>query len=71
MACMEIPVLNLELNKPTRGSMAWYGTLGAMSAFGAIEWPLAAVVAAGHLIAENSRSQAVEGAAEGAEEAAG
>ncbi len=68
---MKIPIVDVELHKPTRGSLAWYGTLTAMTAAGVVEWPLAAVVAAGHLVAENSRSQAVSGAAEGAESAAG
>jgi hypothetical protein len=68
---MKIPVINLELNQPTRGSLAWYASLTALSATGLIEWPLAAVVAAGHLISENSHSEAVSGAAEGAESAAG
>ena len=68
---MRLPLLDLDIGKPTRGSVAWYGALGAMSAAGLIEWPLAAVVAAGHLIAQNSHSQAVTGAAEGAEEGAG
>ena len=68
---MKIPVLDVEFNKPTRGSLAWYGTLAAMSATGLIEWPLAAVMGAGHLISENTRSEAVSGAAEGAESSAG
>lgn len=68
---MKLPVLDLELNKPTRSSLAWYGGISAMAAFGLIEWPLAAVVAAGHLISENSRSEAVTGAAEGAQSGAG
>ena len=68
---MKVPLLDLELNKPTRGSLAWYGALGAMTGAGLIEWPLAALVAAGHLISQNSRSETVEGAAEGAESAAG
>jgi hypothetical protein len=42
-----------------------------MATIGLIEWPLAAVMAAGHLIAENSRSAAVSGAAAGASDAAG
>ncbi len=42
-----------------------------MAAVGLIEWPLAAVVAAGHLIAENSQSPSVSGAADGAESATG
>jgi|GEM_PF-4969297 len=68
---MKIPILDLELNKPTRSSLAWYGGITAMAALGALEWPLAAVVMTGHLISENSRSPAVSGAAEGAESAAG
>ena len=68
---MRVPLLDLKVNKPTRGSVAWYGALGVMTGAGLIEWPLAAVVAAGHLIAENTRSEAVSGAAEGAESAAG
>lgn len=67
---MRVPVLHVELNRPTRGSLAWYAGLTAMSATGLIEWPVAAVVAAGHLISENSRSQAVSGAAGGVESAA-
>ncbi len=68
---MQIPVLDLQIHKPTRGSLAWYGAVGTMAAVGIVEWPLAAVVAAGHLVAENTRSPAAEGAAEGAESASG
>lgn len=68
---MRIPLINLDLNAPTRGSLAWYGGVGTMAAAGLIEWPLAAIVAAGHLIAENSPSHSVAGAADGAESATG
>lgn len=68
---MKIPVIEVELNKPTRGSLAWYGTLGAITALGIIDWPLSLVVAAGHVISENTHSEAVSGAAEGAESGAG
>jgi hypothetical protein len=68
---MKVPVLELELNKPTRGSLAFYATLTAVTAAGIVEWPLAAVVAVGHVISENSHSEAVSGAAEGAESGAG
>ena len=68
---MKIPVIDVELHQPTRGSIAWYGTVAAMTAAGVIEWPLATVVIAGHLISENSRSQAMSGAASGAEDVAG
>jgi hypothetical protein len=68
---MKFPVLDLELHKPTRGSLAWYGTVGLMSAAGLLEWPVAVVLTTGHLIAENSRSETVASAGEGAESAAG
>jgi len=68
---MRIPIIKLDLNAPTRGSLAWYGGVGAMAVAGLVEWPLAAVLAAGHLIVENSPSPAVSGAADGAESATG
>ena len=68
---MKIPVLDLEVEQPTRGSLAWYGTMATMTAAGLVEWPLATVLVAGHLITQNTRSQAVEGAAQGAESAGG
>jgi predicted membrane protein len=68
---MHIPVIDLELNQPTRSSLAWYGGVGTMATIGVIEWPLAAVIVASHLISQNSRSAAVSGAAAGASDAAG
>jgi hypothetical protein len=37
-----------------------------ITATGLLEWPLAAIVAAGHLISENSKSPTVSGAGAGA-----
>lgn len=68
---MQIPLLELEVERPTRSSLAWYGGLGTMAAAGLVEWPLAAVIVAGHLITENSKSSTVAGAVEGAESAGG
>ena len=68
---MRIPLLDLELHKPSRGSIAWYGTVGALTAFEVIDWPLALVVAGSHFVADNSLSQTAEGIAEGTESAAG
>jgi predicted membrane protein len=68
---MRIPVVEVEIERPTRASLAWYAGIGAMAVAGVVEWPVAAVVATGHLIAENSRSPAVAGAVEGADSAAG
>lgn len=68
---MQIPVLEIEIERPTRASLGWYAGIGAMAVAGLVEWPMAAVVATGHLIAENSRSPAVSGTVEGAESAGG
>lgn len=68
---MKIPVIDLELNRPTRASLAFYSGLAAMAVAELIEWPLAVAVAAGHMIAENSRSETVSGAAEGVQSGAG
>ena len=68
---MKLPILDLELNKPTRGSLAWYAGVSAMTVAGVIEWPLAAIVVAGHLIEENSHSHTVSAAAGGVQSGAG
>jgi hypothetical protein len=68
---MRIPLVDVQLHRPTRGSVGWYAAIGAMAATGLVEWPLAAIVAAGHLISENSKSPTVSGVAEGAESGAG
>lgn len=68
---MKIPLLDLELNPPNRSSLAWYGGVATMAGLGLVEWPLAAILVTGHLIAENSRSQAVSAGAEGASAEAG
>ena len=68
---MKLPILDLELNKPTRASLAWYGGISAMTAAGLVEWPLAVIVAAGHLVQENSSSKAVSAGAEGVQSGAG
>jgi hypothetical protein len=68
---MRIPIVDVQLHRPTRGSVGWYTAIGAMTAAGLLEWPLAAIVAAGHLISENSTSPTVAGAGAGAESGAG
>ncbi len=71
LAAMRIPMVDLPLHRPTRGSVGWYAAIGAMTAVGLLEWPLAAIVATGHLIAENSTSPTASGAGAGAESGAG
>jgi hypothetical protein len=62
-----IPLLNIELNKPSRGSLAWYAGLGAMSALEVIEWPVAILVAVSHALATHSHNPDVRETAEGAQ----
>lgn len=68
---MKLPIVDLELNRPAKASLAWYGGISAMAAAGLVEWPLALIVVAGHFVEENSRSQAISEAAEGVEAGAG
>lgn len=68
---MHVPLLDLQIERPTRSSLAWYGGIGTMAAAGLVEWPLAAIIVAGHVITENSKSSTVVGAVEGAEAGAG
>jgi hypothetical protein len=39
-----------------RGSLVWYVTLGGLAAVELIDWPVAAVMAIGHIVEKNSRS---------------
>ncbi len=64
---LEVPVIDVRVSRPSRQSLAWLAGLGAMAAIEVIEWPLALIVAAGHVIATQSESPAVREAVEGAE----
>ncbi|GGL17670.1 hypothetical protein [Planomonospora parontospora] len=41
---------------PSRERLAYYGGLGALAAFGLIEWPVAAAIGVGTVIARRSRN---------------
>ena len=64
---MRVPLLDARVSTPARGTLAWYAGLAAMAAFEVIEWPVALVVAAGHVLATHARDPEVEGAAQGAQ----
>lgn len=51
-------------------TLAWVAGLGAMTAFGFVEWPIAAVLAASHAIQRYSHNQAFDQLAAGIEEGA-
>ena len=42
---------------PPRERLAYYGGLGALAAFGVIEWPVAAAIGAGTIIAQRARGK--------------
>lgn len=64
---LKLPLLNTAVRTPTRGTLAWYLGLGAMTALEVIEWPVALVVGAGHMLATHSRSQTARELGEGVE----
>lgn len=65
---IELPVLG-EVRLPPPQRLAYFAGLGVLAAFGVVEWPLAVVVAAGHLLADQHWSQVVSGLGESMEEA--
>lgn len=63
-------MLGNRIGLPSRGSLAWYAGLGAMTALEVIEWPVAAVVAVSHAIATHGRDPVLREAGAGTEAAA-
>lgn len=53
------------LPRPSRGSLAWYVGLGAMTAFEVIEWPVALVIAASHALTTHAQDPTARELAEG------
>ena len=50
-------------------ALAYYGGLAALAAFELIDWPVAVVIAAGHLLASNHHNKLLEELGEAIEEA--
>src|SRR5246127_4834077 len=56
---VNVPVLGqLEIPRPEH--LAYYGGLAALAAFELIDWPVALVIAAGHLLASNHHNKILE-----------
>ncbi|MCV7315949.1 hypothetical protein H7J77_10400 [Mycolicibacillus parakoreensis] len=49
-----------EVQIPPPEQIAYYGGLAALAALDLIEWPVAVVIAAGHIMASNQRSRLLE-----------
>jgi hypothetical protein len=68
---------SVRLNLPCVGTvrlpppqyLAWYGGIAAAAALGFLEWPVAAVLAAGHLLAQDHHNRLIHDFGEALEEA--
>ncbi|MEU2613871.1 hypothetical protein ABZ570_20130 [Micromonospora sp. NPDC007271] len=65
---VEVPVLG-EVAVPPPDKLAYYAGLGVLAALQVIEWPLALVITAGHLLADQHLSGVVRGMGEALESA--
>ncbi|MBV9320282.1 MAG: hypothetical protein JOZ23_02945 [Mycobacterium sp.] len=64
---VNLPVVG-QVEVPPPEQLAYYGGLAALAAFEIIEWPVAVVIAAGHLLASNHRNRILEELGEAMEE---
>ena len=65
---VDVPLLG-SIAVPDPSGMAFYAGLGALAAAELIEWPVALIVAAGHLLSHQSASHAFQGLGEALESA--
>jgi len=61
-AAITVPVRVPAIRMPagTAGNVIWWGGLAAVAALGVVDWPVAAIVAAGTWVAEQQSRQAAE-----------
>ncbi|UXA09212.1 hypothetical protein KXD96_06245 [Mycobacterium sp. SMC-2] len=65
---VNLPVLGqMEIPRPEQ--LAYFGGLAALAAFELIDWPVAVVIAAGHILASNHHNKILEELGEAMEEA--
>lgn len=65
---VDLPVVGqVEIPRPEQ--LAYYGGLAALAALELIDWPVALVIAAGHLLASNHHNKLLEELGEAIEEA--
>ncbi|BBX98447.1 hypothetical protein [Mycobacterium lacus] len=65
---VNLPVVG-QVGIPRPEQLAYYGGLAALAAFELIDWPVALVIAAGHILASNHHNKILEELGEAMEEA--
>jgi hypothetical protein len=65
---LNLPVVG-QLDIPRPEQLAYYGGLAALAALELLDWPVALVIAAGHLLASNHHNKLLEELGEAMEEA--
>lgn len=64
---VNLPVIG-QVDVPRPEQLAYYGGLAALAAFELIDWPVALVIAAGHILASNHHNRLLEELGEAMEE---
>jgi len=65
---LNLPVVgSVEIPRPEQ--LAYFGGLAALAAFELIDWPVAVVIAAGHILASNHHNKILEELGDAMEEA--
>lgn len=64
---VELPMIGTVMVPPPQ-RLVYFAALGALAAFGVIEWPVALVIGVGHLLADQHWSSVVQGFGEAIEE---
>lgn len=57
------------LTLPSKGTLAYFAAVAGLAAFGLVDWPVAAVVGVGHLLAQQRGNAALEEFGEGLSDA--
>ncbi|BBX75111.1 hypothetical protein H7H78_06670 [Mycobacterium shinjukuense] len=65
---VNLPVVG-QVGVPRPEQLAYYGGLAVLAAFELIDWPVALVIAAGHILATNQHNRFLEELGEAMEEA--
>jgi hypothetical protein len=61
---ISVPVIG-EVRLPPAQNLAFIAAVGALTAFGLIQWPVALIVVVGHVLATKARESTVRGLGEG------